>query len=427
MKNNPLQILKPFPLTTMQYGKGLLMTLLTAFALFFTGSLHAQSNTNTPIASYYSVAGKSDYQVIGSSELIETNGLGNCGVVGATSKTLTIPAGATIVKAYVHWYAMTRNTTNIGPAYQPLGNISFQAPGATAVTLNATAIPAFASFAGGFINVEGKKVDVTAALQALANPNGTYSVDINGGFPDACPLNEANTRAWTLTVVYTTTSGASQKINLFDGLVGILGNTSITNVSGYAVPTTGSTAGNLTGVFLQGDPGITGESSITSDPSFPDFPTDFGNSTTGAALDIDVLTGNFTAGSTNMNITTSTSGDFIVAAEYAIKIPCTSGSITAGPTPAAQTVVQNGTVTPLSVTATGTGLTYQWYNNGTTNNNTGGTAIGGATSSNYTPSSATVGTTYYYVVVTGACGPVFSSVASVTVPCPAGTVAPPVN
>lgn len=70
------------------------------------------------------------------------------------------------------------------------------------------------------------------------------------------------------------------------------------------------------------------------------------------------------------------------------------------------TTVQNRCVgvaaSALTITAVGTGLSYQWYSN-TTASNSGGTTVG--TNSNmYTPSTATAGTLYYYCVVTGTCG-----------------------
>ncbi|MFC5625528.1 beta strand repeat-containing protein, partial [Algoriphagus winogradskyi] len=66
---------------------------------------------------------------------------------------------------------------------------------------------------------------------------------------------------------------------------------------------------------------------------------------------------------------------------------------------------------PLSVTAVGGDLTYQWYSN-STQTNTGGTAIpgAGATSATFTPPSTTEGISYYYVVVTGNCGTETSTV-----------------
>jgi len=67
----------------------------------------------------------------------------------------------------------------------------------------------------------------------------------------------------------------------------------------------------------------------------------------------------------------------------------------------------------ISVIATGSNLTYQWYRN-TDQSNTGGTLITGATNPSFTPPSATTlnVTYYYYVVVTGYCLPGVPSDAS---------------
>ncbi|SFO79078.1 hypothetical protein SAMN04488519_11522, partial [Algoriphagus ornithinivorans] len=58
---------------------------------------------------------------------------------------------------------------------------------------------------------------------------------------------------------------------------------------------------------------------------------------------------------------------------------------------------------PLTVTAVGGGLTYQWYRN-TVASNVGGTAVTGANSASFTPPSTTQGSAWYYVIVTGNCG-----------------------
>ncbi|MFN5653305.1 MAG: hypothetical protein ACK465_06760, partial [Flavobacteriia bacterium] len=79
--------------------------------------------------------------------------------------------------------------------------------------------------------------------------------------------------------------------------------------------------------------------------------------------------------------------------------------ITLQPSSNSETKCQNSqSFTPLSVTATGTNLTYQWYSN-TTASTSGGTLIAGATSASYTPSNATVGILYYYCVVSSASCP----------------------
>jgi hypothetical protein len=60
---------------------------------------------------------------------------------------------------------------------------------------------------------------------------------------------------------------------------------------------------------------------------------------------------------------------------------------------------------PLSVTAIGAGLTYQWYSKPDASDPsvTPGSPVSGAASASFTPPSTTEGIAYYYVVVTGNC------------------------
>lgn len=303
---------------------------LAVAAIFaFGNELIAQTSGNTEFAEYYTISGKFDYTVIGNSEITEVASSGTvCGTDASTSRTLTLPAGATVVKAYVHWYGMVRNTYNdavrSSNAYRALGNITFQGPSGAAQSLNATARPAWSQIGSiGSLWYESKKADVTSIMQGFANPSGTYTIDVTGAHPTVCGTSLANVRAWTLTVVYTNASSPAQKIYLYDGFKSIYQTTNVTTVSGYKVPTgnAAARAGNLTSVFLQGDSGIVGESCVTSDSGFPNYPTGFANGSSGGTLDIDVLSGSFTANSTSLNITTSTTGDLIVLGEHVIKIP----------------------------------------------------------------------------------------------------------
>ncbi len=85
--------------------------------------------------------------------------------------------------------------------------------------------------------------------------------------------------------------------------------------------------------------------------------------------------------------------------------PCTNPSISTQST-ATQTQCINGTFTPITITAIGTGLSYQWYSS-TTATNSGGTSLGsanGAQTNSYTPLATLTGTQYYYCIVSGACG-----------------------
>jgi hypothetical protein len=84
-------------------------------------------------------------------------------------------------------------------------------------------------------------------------------------------------------------------------------------------------------------------------------------------------------------------------------------TINSQPSTNKSTYCQGQTAGALSVTASGSGLMYQWYSNSTVSN-TGGNSISGATSATYIPSTATRGTLYYYVVISGNCGMTTSNV-----------------
>lgn len=82
--------------------------------------------------------------------------------------------------------------------------------------------------------------------------------------------------------------------------------------------------------------------------------------------------------------------------------------------PVGATYCQNATSIPLSVSASGYTILYQWFSN-STNSTTGATSITGANSSTYTPPTSSTGTTYYFVQLTGGCGTVTSSIVPVTI------------
>ncbi len=92
-----------------------------------------------------------------------------------------------------------------------------------------------------------------------------------------------------------------------------------------------------------------------------------------------------------------------------------------GTQPSSQTVCSGSNVT-FTVSATGVGLTYQWYRNGTI-------AITGATSDTYTITGVTAGSAgQYHVVVNSSCGTtVTSSVATLTVNTPPAITVQPAS
>jgi len=123
-----------------------------------------------------------------------------------------------------------------------------------------------------------------------------------------------------------------------------------------------------------------------------------------------------TTPSTSQSVTSS--GTYYFRAQSAAGCWGTQGSatvtinaapaITSQPATTIAPICQNSPSTALSVAATGTGLTYQWYQN-TTASNTGGTAITGATATSYTPATSAAGTSYYYCIVSGTCTPAAAS------------------
>jgi hypothetical protein len=101
---------------------------------------------------------------------------------------------------------------------------------------------------------------------------------------------------------------------------------------------------------------------------------------------------------------------------------CTAPAITVQPVSKS---IPTGTATTLSVTATGTGVKYQWYR-GSSGVKT--SPVSGATAQTFTTPALTV-KTYYWVAVTGTCGTVNSRTVAVSVTtCTAPTiVTPPVS
>jgi hypothetical protein len=96
-----------------------------------------------------------------------------------------------------------------------------------------------------------------------------------------------------------------------------------------------------------------------------------------------------------------TSSESVCGTKYSAPIPVYVSASTYTQSTAGQTVC-SGVFGPISVSAFGTGLIYQWYSN-TSASNSGGGLVSGATSNIYTPSSTTGGTQYYYCVINSSC------------------------
>ena len=73
-----------------------------------------------------------------------------------------------------------------------------------------------------------------------------------------------------------------------------------------------------------------------------------------------------------------------------------------------QYICMGNTASAISVVATGTGLTYQWFVN-TVASNIGGTAVADQTSASFIPPTNVAGDFYYYCIISAACGQTVTS------------------
>ncbi len=96
-----------------------------------------------------------------------------------------------------------------------------------------------------------------------------------------------------------------------------------------------------------------------------------------------------------------------------VKYNCNPTTITSQPL-YTQKVCQDAIPSTIAVSATGTGLQYQWYND-TWYEGYNGTVIVGATSPTYIPPTTVPGTYYFYAKVTGLCGQVYSEYSEMNV------------
>ena len=250
----------------------------------------------------------------------------------------------------------------------------------------------YSASGGGFWNGTSNVNGVLSVKQTptvVANPvsgcagtsialNGTSS--ITGGTGSYSPTSPyTNTTPGTYTYTY------SYSVN---GCTTTSSPGSIT-VNAYPTATANAVSGCAgTNITLNGTSNMTGGTESYS-PASP-----YNNSTAGT------YTYTYTY-SKNGCSTTSAPGNITVNASTAITADPTDRTVCVGATPA-----------PLSVSASGSGLTYEWFSN-ITNSNTGGTSV--ATTATYTPPSTSAGTTYYYAIVTGTCGSATSNTSTVVV------------
>jgi uncharacterized repeat protein (TIGR01451 family) len=195
------------------------------------------SVAQTPISLYNTFTGTVNYTVIGGTLRTQPN-TGNPCLVGTTSSyTLTTPAGATIVGAYLYWVA-SGNTAD------------------PTVTLNGQAVGASRTFtcpnpANGNMMGSGF-ADVTTQVAAL--PNGTYTfggLTVSIGNPWCSSQNVC--AGWGLVVVYNKPTEYRRAINIYDGFEAFYGSQIVFSPNNFYVPYS-RVDGKMSHITWEGEP-----------------------------------------------------------------------------------------------------------------------------------------------------------------------------
>lgn len=219
--------------------------LLLGAALFDIGSAWAQSQT--PIVRSERFSGNINFVATGGSLRTQPNTVDGCAIAPTSTATLSgIPAGTTIVAAFLYWGASTSGGAT------PIVDAS--------VTLNGGGVTAARTFTAVFNNggtllpYFGAVANVTTQVTG----NGAYTfggLTVNNG-PPHCAV-QGVTAGWGLVVVYAGASERLRAINIFDGLQFFRGNALTLTPDGFRIPAT-NIDGRVAVITWEGDPGNSG-------------------------------------------------------------------------------------------------------------------------------------------------------------------------
>ncbi|GAA4277252.1 beta strand repeat-containing protein [Aquimarina mytili] len=213
---------------------------------------------NPPLTLFDQFNGYFDYTVTGGT--LRTSDTDPCAITTSSSNTLTrtIPAGATIEKAYLFW-AHSNYTVDT--------NVTFEGQNVTADVVNQYAVSQISFF--------GMVSDVTSIIQGIPDPSSnTYDFsDLNvdntnntGFFCGSTTLG-----GWSLMIFYTEPSLPASRINLFNGFNGLQNATTDYTIDNFFAI---SSAGAKTTVLSwEGDQAFSGGEDISITTSLNPTPT----------------------------------------------------------------------------------------------------------------------------------------------------------
>ena len=304
----------------------------------------------------------------------------------------------------VNTYAYTLGTLSAG------NNFSLTLNGSNTFAITKATLTITANNQGVCYGTLATTVTGAGSYSVSGYQNGEGSSVISGTVTYTSPYTATSTGTAAITPVITGLTATNYTFSPVDGIITIYSLPTTFNVTAAGSPTAATFCSGGSGVDLA-------LSNSTSGVSYQLLlnGSNSGSSVsgTGSALDFGNKTsaGTYTVLATNITTTcvATMNNSPVVSINTLPSISSVSGT---------QTTCNGGTPGNLTVSASGTALTYQWYSN-TTNSNTNGTSVGsgsGGQTATYTPPTSTSGIQYYYVVVSGTCpSPVTSSVLTVTI------------
>jgi large repetitive protein len=309
-----------------------------------------------------------------------------------TSATASVPA----VSGGSYAWTITGGTITGGSGTNTITFTSTTGPVSLGVTVTTAASCSASSSKNVTVNAL-PNATITAPSGFCSGTSATASV----------PAVSGGSYAWTITGGTITGGSGTSTITFTSTGTTVALNVTVTNASNCSSSGSANVAVNAnpaTPAITAGGPTMfcAGGSVTLTAPVSSGYHWSTGESTRSIVV---TTTGSYTVWVTNASGCASpTSAPTYVTVNPATAITQQPASIT----------IPHNTTTTLSVTATGAGtLSYQWYNPPTANNNDTSKKVG-TNSPTFTTPKLNHGTFYYYVVVTGSCGTVRSSIATVT-------------
>lgn len=300
--------------------KNYLLLVLTLFSLNIFSQVTREVPLNLLQGDEY--LGYYNYTSTGNTLRAAHNNMNACSVLLSSSAPLTeIPAGATVVKAYLYW---------AGSGSIPDYTVTFQSQTVTASrtyqgTLDDPAIGFALDFFSGV-------ADVTSIVALNGNTYYTFSnLTVNTGIDDYCDTQTV-LKGWSLIVIYEDlTLTYQKKINIYEGFDLNNNSTSSFTLSGLKIPYSNPT-GKVTGLFWEGDDTLQGDTTNPEQLRFEGVPLTNGTinppegafngtidtenfqSTTAYGVDLDSydISDLLTPGGTSVNLEVQSAQDLVI-------------------------------------------------------------------------------------------------------------------